>query len=390
MKKVITVLVFLGVAIGIGLLAQTYPGYILLQVGHWRIQTSLWFALVLLIVVIILARLIIRLISSIGHGFASLSVWRQQYRRLSAQKALTQGILAYSSDKWQEAGRHCQRYAKHSDQPFLHYWFWAQALLKQNQQADKVIELAFSNASDKQKPYVHLLQAQAYFNQRQWQQCIKQLKKLPKQLQQAPLSLKLQCQCLAQQKLWEDLWPIVNQLKQQLGEPLPEYYRQCQQQAFCRMTNKHTQRLSQLKDYWQQLTQANQSNSECAIAFIKQAQKLKPKILTTWIPDWLDNHYSEAVVKAFGELEHIELKDKIAYLQKWHDAYEKAGLSYYLGYCYYRYNQLQQAHQYAQTAWAQGDIKGLLLLLLIYLDQQDGDSALEALHQYLPRDTTST
>lgn len=386
MKKVITILVFLGIAIGLGLLAQTYPGYVLLQVGHWSIQTSLWFALALAIVFIILVRLIIKLISSIGSGFASLSIWRQHYRRLSAQKTLTQGVLAYSSENWQQASHHCQRYAKRSDQPFLHYWFWAQALLHQNQNADKAIKLALSSASDKQQPYVYLLQAQAYFNQRQWQQCIKQIKQLPKQLQQTTLALKLHCQCLVQQKLWEDLWPVVNQLKQQLEDNLPDYYHQCQQKAFCRIVNKHTQRLSQLKQYWQQLTETNQGNSECALAFIKRAQQLKPKILTTWITEWLDDHYSESVVKAFIELDNIELNNKIEQLQKWYEAYEKAGLSYYLGYCYYCYNQLQQAHQHAQTAWAQGDTKGLVLLLLIYLNQQDSESALEALNQHFPGD----
>lgn len=381
MKKVITIIILLAAAIGIGLLAQTHPGYVLIQVGHWSIQTSLWFALATLIIVLIIADLIVTLLNKLAQGVARISIWRQHYQRQSARQGLMHGLLAYSTEQYHQAQAYLQRYTKASEQPFITQWFLTKSLIAQHQPVDQAIQATQQAAHKKQRPYIYLLKAEHYIHQKQWQQAHQQLKQLPKKLAHTSQALKFKSLCLANQKHWEDLWPILQTLTPKLGNSLPEPFQTFQRQAFIRIATKHSKRYNHLKHYWQTLTPSNQTHPECAVAFIKQCQQLKPKLAPQWAKNWLDQRYSDQVLQAYCKLNGSNLQSRIDQLHEWHELYEQAAISYYLGYFYYQSHNQQQATHYAKLAWAQGEPKGLILLLLIYIEQQDLLTALDVLQQ---------
>lgn len=386
MKKLITILILLAIAIGLGLLAQTHPGYVLIQIGHWSIQTSLWFALATLILCLILGDLIVTLINSLIRGMTHVSIWRQRYQKLAAHKALTEGLLAFATEQHDRAFHQLKRYASSSDLALINQVYIVKTRLAQNEPAEQALQTAHNLAEQKNKPYIQLLEAQYHLQQHNWEQTLECVKQLPRKFAHSAQALKIKSHCLAHQKHWEDLWPVLQTLARQCSDQLESPYDDYQKQAFCRIIVKYTKRYHQLKHYWQQLTSENQANADCVIAFLKRCHQLKPKAATEWAESWLNNHYSDNVLQLYYTINQKQLKSTINQLHDWYQIHSQPNISYYLAYSYYLYNNLYQAEQYAQSAWSQGNIQGLLLILFIYLEQQDSLTAQQSLAQQLQID----
>ncbi|MDZ7735122.1 MAG: heme biosynthesis HemY N-terminal domain-containing protein [Gammaproteobacteria bacterium] len=64
-KILLLILLALAAAIGIGLFAHDYPGHMVLRLPGWRIETSLSFFLVALLVTIIALVLLLRLVTGL-------------------------------------------------------------------------------------------------------------------------------------------------------------------------------------------------------------------------------------------------------------------------------------------------------------------------------------
>lgn len=387
MKKLITTLIILAVAIALGLIAHTYPSYVLIQIGQWSIQTSLWFTLIALAILWLIIDFIATLIKGLNRSVSHIATWRQHHRRSAAQKALTQGILAYYTEEFDTVEPTLTNHTQASDQPFLHNWLAIQALIAQNQPIDHLLDSIEQSADKTQKHYINLLKAESCIINHYWQQAQQHLKQLPKKLAHTPRALKLKSQALAHENQWEDLWPILQTLANKLSHHLPQPYQNYQQQAFNHIVNNHTKRYSQLKQYWQQLSRDNQNNPECALAFLKRCQQLKPKTTADWTENWLENNYSPQVIEAYSQLDNITLKRQIDCLHQLLEQYNQPEIYYHLAYKYYQYKSPHQAVHYAQIAWKQGSTQALLIILLIHLQQQDSFTALQFLNQHFQHDT---
>jgi len=117
------------------------PGYVYVFFNQYSIETSVWFALFLLICLVLVIFLAIKIIP---WGIALLSrigYWPSHWRMGRAKKLSEEGRLAFLNGHWSAAIKKLQKAGKNSEMPFIDFVMAARAALQNND-----IEKARQNA----------------------------------------------------------------------------------------------------------------------------------------------------------------------------------------------------------------------------------------------------
>jgi len=96
-------------------------GYILIGYGHWSVEGSLAFFLLLNLLFFSVLYLLLRLLARIWAMPRQLHDWRDRQGAIRARNALTQGLVELSEGHWKSAEKKLIRHAGHSDTPLLNY-----------------------------------------------------------------------------------------------------------------------------------------------------------------------------------------------------------------------------------------------------------------------------
>jgi len=104
MRAIFVFLLLLG-AIWLGLLWQHDPGYILITIQHWTIETTIWMGCIVLLIVYVLLYIILRLLSAIINARATWKTWRAKVRDNKAHSITDLTLLMYlykDTNNWHE------------------------------------------------------------------------------------------------------------------------------------------------------------------------------------------------------------------------------------------------------------------------------------------------
>lgn len=148
MKLLISILIALGLAIALALLIQHDPGYLLLTIGQWTIETSVVFGLLCLAAFFGLLYLLLRLLLRLTPRRFHAGRRRLQARR--AQSLLNRGMEELAEGRWKAAEQSLLKGAKASDHPVLYYLGAAQAArcLGAGDRAERYLIKAETDASE--------------------------------------------------------------------------------------------------------------------------------------------------------------------------------------------------------------------------------------------------
>lgn len=121
--------ILLAIVLGglVGMLAGQDPGYVLLAYGDHAVETSLWAAIVLLVLAYLAVRVVLWLFNKVFAGRLQLVSWTGNRRRNLANRRTREGVLALAQRDWRSAGRLLLDSAERSDTPFVNYLGAAQA-----------------------------------------------------------------------------------------------------------------------------------------------------------------------------------------------------------------------------------------------------------------------
>ncbi len=115
---IVAVLVFGGIT---GNLVARDPGYVLLSYDGYSVETSIWFAALLLIVGYVLVRLTLYLVTRLLRSRGILSRWSASRRANSAANRTTRGLLLLAEGEWSEAQRALVAAAPNAQSPLMNY-----------------------------------------------------------------------------------------------------------------------------------------------------------------------------------------------------------------------------------------------------------------------------
>ncbi|MCY0965218.1 heme biosynthesis HemY N-terminal domain-containing protein [Parathalassolituus penaei] len=117
--------------LGIGSLAGQDSGYVLLSWRNYSLETSVWFFVLLLGVMVFLLYLLMRLSLVMLGSDWRFNEWRRSRRTGMARKQTTRGLLCLAQGQWAKAERLLTRSAEATDMPLINYLAAARAAYEQ-------------------------------------------------------------------------------------------------------------------------------------------------------------------------------------------------------------------------------------------------------------------
>ena len=108
-------------------LVRTDPGYVLLQYGHTRLETTVWFALAALLAVGLILQLVGRCLGLVSRLLTRLSGSRSAPAVTGRRDRTAQGLRAFFEGDWERGGRLLARGADTSAYPLANYLLAARA-----------------------------------------------------------------------------------------------------------------------------------------------------------------------------------------------------------------------------------------------------------------------
>ena len=104
-----------------GNLVARDPGYVLVSYDGYSVETSIWFAALLLLAAYFLLRLVIYLVTRLLQSRGILSRWSASRRAQGAASRTTRGLLLLAEGEWSEAQRALVAAAPNAQSPLLNY-----------------------------------------------------------------------------------------------------------------------------------------------------------------------------------------------------------------------------------------------------------------------------
>ncbi|WP_115711040.1 heme biosynthesis HemY N-terminal domain-containing protein [Legionella sainthelensi] len=277
MIRVFFAFLILLAAVILGIQLNKDPGYVLIAINHWTIETTVWVAIFTLIVLFMILYLVVRICQKITHTPSKLTRWHAKKRFQKAQAITRKGLIEYSEGNWLKAKNHLIQALPNSDTPLLNYLTAARAAqnMGDNQLRDNFLREA-QQSMPEAKLAVELTQAELQLSNHQWEQALATLKHLHAIAPRHPYVLMLMMRLYQEVKDWPQLIALLPNLKK---------YKVINQQQF---------ELIQQDAYLQRLVDLTKQNKSSAVnSFFQSIPKTlvhNPEIIAEYTRFLLKNN----------------------------------------------------------------------------------------------------
>lgn len=212
-RLLLAFIVLLG-AIVLGVQLNKDPGYVLIAMNHWTIETTLWVLVFGLIILFAALYVFLQICHKILRAPSTFSEWRTRRLAQKAQAITRKGLIEYSEGYWKKAKNHLVQALPNTDTPLLNYLTAARAAQKMgdSQLRDDFLREA-QQSMPEAKIAVELTQAQLQLANHQWEQALATLRHLQDIAPRHPYVLKLLTQLYQEVKDWPQLIALLPDLK---------------------------------------------------------------------------------------------------------------------------------------------------------------------------------
>jgi HemY protein len=212
-RVLIAFIILLG-SVYLGIQLNYDPGYVLVAINHWTVETTLWVAICGLLLVFILTHLVLQFFHKIAKTPGTLNKWNSRRLAHKAQETTRKGLIEYSEGYWQKAKTHLIQALPNTDTPLLNYLTAARAAQKMgdSQLRDHYLREA-QQSMPEAKIAVELTQAQLQLANHQWEQALATLRHLQDLAPRHPYVLKLLMNLYEEVRDWPQLIALLPDLK---------------------------------------------------------------------------------------------------------------------------------------------------------------------------------
>ena len=198
----------------VGTLVVRDPGYVLLSYGDMAFETSLWFALVLLVLAYLLLRFLFWVFSRTLASTGRFGNWLKRRKATRAQKQTVQGLLLMSEGQWAEARKVLVASAREVGTPLINYLSAARAAheLGDAEGRDSLLRQAHESTPGS-KFAVGLTQAELQMSGGQWEQSLATLLQLKSSSPRHPQVLAMLAEVFEELADWQALLELLPELK---------------------------------------------------------------------------------------------------------------------------------------------------------------------------------
>lgn len=317
-------------AIG-GLLASNLakdPGYILIQIAGYTLESSLLGLILLVVIALGLISLGTRLITSTVKLPGQVGHFVQDRRLQAARKQLHAGLKQLSAGQFDKAEIELLRRVSDSENPASHYLLAADAAHQQGHQArrDEYLELADQSA-DADHFAVLLKRAQLWAQDERHVDALAALEEFLSKFPRHAVALALKLELLSREQRWDELRKSLPQARNVLSKE--------QVLGFSRDTHiallsqaRASGRVDELRAGWQDVPAALKHDVELIehYAHLCQALNIDADALRLIVGE-LRHHWHARLALLYGELDGGDVVRQLAKAEEWIKQYgEKAEL----------------------------------------------------------------
>ena len=197
-----------------GVYLQHDSGYVVFVLNDWTVETSIWVALLALILLVLAIYLSYSLINKIINIPKAISKWRNLFKMHRSQAKTRQGLIEFNEGHWKMAKKHLIDALPNAETPLLNYLTAARAAqeMGDNKQRDNFLRQA-QQSMPEAKIAVELTQAQLQIANNQWEQALATLQHLQVLSPKHPYVLKLLLELYEEIKDWPQLIKLLPNIK---------------------------------------------------------------------------------------------------------------------------------------------------------------------------------
>lgn len=214
MMKLIWIFFILLLSVWLGAHLEDDPGYVMITMSDWTVETTLWVAVIGLMIAFVVIHVLLSILAWMGSRPSSFAHWRAKRRALASQKKTRQGLIEFSEGHWSRAKNYLIKALPDADTPLLNYLTAARAAqeMGDNQLRDTFLRDA-QQCMPEAKIAVELTQAQLQLANRQWEQALATLRHLQDIAPNHPYVLKLLVDLYQEVKDWSLLIALLPDVK---------------------------------------------------------------------------------------------------------------------------------------------------------------------------------
>jgi HemY protein len=311
-------LVALLLGVGIVVVIQTDPGYVLLAYGNYTLEASLWVGLLLLLLFVVLVFLLLRLVYRIVGGQRSLFSWLEARKARNAQRLTSRGLISFTEGNWLNARRELLRGVQYNEAPLANYLLAARASA-QLQEPDKVKEYlsAASEAEHGAAVASEIALAEMHLQAGQYQQALAVLDQANRNVNRHPYVLTLQRQAFAGLQDWEKVLDLLPQLQKHKLLSTEEA-QQLERDTHCNNLQKAQSDRLQLQAAWQKVPKNLQRDAALVEVYVRGLVALGEHDTALGVLErTLKQDWTPALVRQYGYVRASDAPRQLTYAENW-------------------------------------------------------------------------
>ncbi len=356
MKLLVILILALFCSVGVALLVKEDPGYVLVTVGQWTVETSVAVLLVFALVAFVLLYKLVRYSMRLADLPKNTRKANDQRRLHKAHRLLSTGMEQLAEGKWNSAEKTLIKSANYNDTPALSYIGAAKAAqhLGDDAKRDKLLKLA-TPQDGQVNVAVGLTQAELQMETGQLDRATQSLENLRLQSPKHPQVLKRLMECRLAAKDWQGLWRILPDLKKRSvlkGAEMTALETEVYHELLAEAAKSDT--VETLQKAWKDTPVALRRDVDMVVDYagyleghgaVDRAEQLIRKAL--------DQNWDPKIVLAYGEINRANAETQLKFAEAWLQSHPKdPDLLLTLGRIARRNHQWQKARQYYEQSIA--------------------------------------
>lgn len=302
MKKLIFYFIVLVAATWLGIIMHKNPGYVLVAYQTWTLETTLWFALIAILVAFLVINLLVKFLRGTFHLSKNIRDWSHKKRLAKSLLASKEGLTSFLLGRWKQAEKQLKNGTKNNPAAYNNYLLAAYSAQFQNKtkQRERYFNRMKHKANKEELLGVIIAEAKLLLVEQKPQEALDKLSLINKEdMEKTPSVVILLQKIYVQLQYWQALYDLLPYIKKHD----PMHYEQTIIVAYQGMIKTIAAKndFKALTNFWQSLPKDLQNNSTlvgtCSAYLIKFGNLALAEQL---IKKALKANWDEELVRLYG------------------------------------------------------------------------------------------
>lgn len=323
MRRLVRLIVVLLAAVIFVIVANRYPGYVLIDVGEYTVEANLLFMIMLLLGLFAVMHYALRMFSGISQVPKGLRFWQSRRQAEKADQNLMLGLIKLAECKWGDAEQLLSKFSQNARTPLLNYLGAARAAheLGAYDRRDKYLKQAHQSMPEAQVA-VGLTQAELLLSQDQKEQALATLRHLQSVDPKNVKVLRTLGRLYQQVGDWENLIAQCGLLRKYKAMP-EERIQRLEKMAYVSVMTASNQREA-IEKTWYRLPKTLQQDEEVLALYVEKLnQQGSSDIAEPLIRNYLKKKWTPSLIMLYGTIKGADPQQQLNFAESLLEQQEK-------------------------------------------------------------------